>query len=112
MKATESKTEHQEERRAARRFEVGWELAVERADPKGRRFSQAGMLQNLSSSGAFFIFPKRVKVGTTLEVEIRVPMKEKSWMRYSAKIVRVKQHGSDYGVAVSFATARPAFIER
>ena len=112
MSVRKSKTESKEERRAARRFEVGWDLAVEGTDQRGRSFSQAGTLQNLSSSGAFFILPKRVKLGTTLELEIRVPMKGTSWMKYSGKIVRVKQQGSDYGVAVSFATARPAFIER
>ena len=107
-----TKTESNNERRAARRFEVGWDLAVEGTDQGGKRFSEAGTLQNLSSSGAFFLLPKRVKLGTTLEVEIRVPMKEKSWMKYSARIVRVKKQDSDYGVAVCFATARPVFIER
>ena len=112
MNPRKTKNSFKEERRAARRFEVDWDLAVEVADQRGRRFSQTGMLQNLSSGGAFFLLPKRVKLGTTLEVEIRVPMKEKSWMKYSANIVRVKQQDSDYGVAVSFATARPVFIER
>src|SRR5436189_3125519 len=112
MDVRKTKNEFNEERRAARRFEVGWDLAVEVADQRGGRLSHKGMLQNLSSSGAFFLLPKRLKLGTTISVEIRVPMKEKSWMKYSAKIVRVKHQGSDYGVAVSFASARPVFIER
>jgi hypothetical protein len=106
------KNDHSEERRAARRFEVTWAVAIKGKDQAGERFNEAGTLQNLSSRGAFFFLPKRVLPGARLEVEIRVPMKEKSWMKYSAKVVRVKRQKSNFGVAVNFATARPIFIER
>ena len=105
-------SEYKQERRAARRFEVAWDIAINGADQRGNGFTEGGMLQNLSSSGAFFLLPKRVKLGATLEVEIRVPMKEKSWMKYLAKVVRVKKQESEFGVAVTFASARPVFIER
>ena len=105
-------SEYKKERRAARRFEVDWDIAVEGANQRGNRVAERGRLQNLSSNGAFFLLPKRLNLGATLEVEIRVPMKEKSLMKYSAKVVRVKKNESDFGVAVNFATARPTFIER
>ncbi len=106
------KSDHSEERRAARRFEVTWAIAIKGKDQAGERFDEAGTLQNLSSKGAFFFLPKRVRLGARLEVEIRVPMKEESWMKYSAKVVRVKGQKSVFGVAVNFATARPIFIAR
>ena len=106
------KSEHNEERRTARRFEVAWEIAVDGADRSGKRFNEAGTLQNLSSRGALFLLPRHVELGVSLDVEIRVPMKEKSWMKYSAKVVRVKKQAAYFGVAVNFATARPTFIER
>jgi PilZ domain len=107
-----SKDEHKAERRTARRFEVSWDVTIEGAAPGGKRFNQAGRLQNLSSQGAFFLLPKRVRLGKGLEVEIRVPMKEKSWMKYSARVVRVQEQASGFGVAVNFDTTRPIFKER
>jgi hypothetical protein len=106
------KDEHKAERRAARRFEVSWDVAIEGAVSSGKRFNLAGKLKNLSSRGAFFLLAKRLKLGAGLDVEIHVPMKEKSWMKYSAKVVRVQKEESGFGVAVNFATTRPIFIER
>lgn len=107
-----SENNYIEERRSAKRLEVGWDLAVAGTDHAGSRFKHAGALQNLSSNGAFFYLPKRVKRGATLEVEIRVPMNQKTWMKYSAEVVRVSRVKTTFGIAVSFATARPAFIKR
>jgi|GEM_PF-1163135 len=106
------KSDHNEERRTARRFEVTWAVVIKGKDPAGERFDETGTLQNLSSRGAFFSLPKRVGLGARLEIEIRVPMKEESWMKYSAKVVRVNRQESSFGVAVSFPSARPTFIER
>lgn len=106
------KSEPNQERRTARRFEVAWDIAVEGADQTGKRYTEAGTLQNLSSRGALFLLPRRIELGESLEVEIRVPMKEKSWMKYSAKVVRIKKRAAHFGVAVNFASARPTFIER
>jgi hypothetical protein len=101
-----------EERRIARRFEIAWAVAIRGTDQAGKRFDEAGTLQNLSSRGAFFFLPKPVSPGAVLEVEIRVPMKEKSWMKYEARVVRVEKQKSEFGVAVNFATTRPLFVER
>ena len=105
-------SEHSEERRVARRFEVTWAVVIKGKDQAGTRFDETGTLQNLSSSGAFFFLPKQVRLGARLDVEIRVPMKKHSWMKYSAKVVRVNRQKSNFGVAVSFPTARPTFIEQ
>ena len=106
------KSKHNEERRTARRFEVAWDIAVDGADQSGKRFTEAGTLQNLSSRGALFLLARRIELGASLDIEIRVPLKEKSWMKYSAKVVRVNKEAAYFGVAVNFATARPTFIER
>jgi hypothetical protein len=107
-----NRSDYSEERRIARRFEVTWAIAIKGKDQAGKRFDEAGTLQNLSSTGAFFFLPIPVRPGARIVVEIRLPMKEKSWMQYSAKVVRVKRQKSNFGVAVSFATARPIFVER
>ena len=106
------KSKNNEERRTARRFEVAWDIAVDGADESGKRFTEAGTLQNLSSRGALFLLARQIEPGASLDIEIRVPLKEKSWMKYSAKVGRVKKEAAYFGVAVNFATARPTFIER
>ena len=106
------KTNHSEERRTARRFEVTWAVVIKGKDQAGERFDETGTLQNLSSRGALFFLPIGVRLGASLQVEIRVPMKDKSWMKYSAKVVRVQKQKSNFEVAVQFPTAKPIFIER
>jgi hypothetical protein len=106
------KSDHSEERRAARRFEVTWAVVIKGKGRAGERLDETGTLQNLSSRGAFFLMPRPVQPGARLEIEIQVPMKEESWMKYSAKVVRVRRHEASFGVAVKFPTARPTFIER
>ena len=105
------KSDHSEERRTARRFEVTWAVVIKGKDQAGERFDETGTLQNLSSRGALFFLPRPVRLGTSLQVEIRVPMKE-SWMKYSGKVVRVEKQKSSFEVAVQFPTAKPIFIER
>jgi hypothetical protein len=106
------KTNYSDERRTARRFEVAWTVAIKGKDQAGERFDETGTLQNLSSRGALFFLPRGVRLGTSLQLEIRVPMKEKAWMKYSAKVVRVEKQESSFEVAVQFPTARPIFIQR
>lgn len=111
-----SKKDYIEERRTARRFELAWTVVIKGESQTSERFDETCTLQNLSSRGAFFLLPNSVRLGAGLEVEIRVPlrvpMKEKSWMKYSAKVVRVGRQKSKFGVAVTFPTARPIFIKR
>ena len=106
------KSDHNEERRVARRFQVTWAVVIKGDDGSGERLDESATLQNLSSGGAFFFLPHPVRLGTRLDVEIQVPMKEGSWMKYSAKVVRVKRQEASFGVAVKFPSAKPTFIER
>lgn len=106
------KSDQSDERRTARRFPVAWAVVIKGKDQAGERLNATGTLQNLSSKGALFFLPKHIGLGTRLQVEIRVPMKANSWMKYSAKVVRVERIKSRYGVAVAFPTAKPTFIER
>ena len=105
------KSNRDEERRKARRFQVGWDVAVKGTDRTGRDFDETGMLGNLSSAGALLYLPRTVPVGARLELRIKVPFKKKNWMKYAAEVVRVKNQSVNIGIAVKFDTARPVFLE-
>ena len=100
-----------EERRKARRFQVGWDVAVKGTDLTGRGFDETGMLGNLSSVGALLYLPRAVPVGARLELRIKVPFKKKNWMKYAAEVVRVKGRSVNIGIAVKFDTPMPVFVE-
>lgn len=100
-----------EERRKARRFQVGWDVTVRGTDRAGRSFAEAGLIENLSSAGALLSLPRRVQIGTRLELRINVPFKKNNWMKYAAKVVRVKKGGDNIAIAVKFDTARPVFSD-
>ena len=101
-----------EERRKARRFQIGWDAAVKGMDHAGWGSEETANLENLSSLGAFLYLPRRVRVGARLELRIKVPFKKNSWMWYSAKVVRVRKVSGNIGVALRFDTARPLFADR
>ena len=101
---------HDDERRRARRFQVGWDVAVKGTDPTGVAFNETGMLENLSSIGALLYLPTALSVGARLELQIKVPLKKNKWMRYAAEVVRVTNNKVN-GIAVRFETSRPRFIE-
>jgi hypothetical protein len=86
-------------------------VAVKGTDQTGIGFDEAGILEDLSSIGAFLYLARRVQLGAKLELRIRVPFKTNNWMKYSAEVVRVKKTTGNTGVAVRFDTARPTFIE-
>lgn len=100
-----------EERRKARRFQVGWDVAIRGTDRAGRSFDEAGMIDNLSSAGALLYLPRQVRIGTRLELRIKVPFKKNNWMKYAAEVVRVKKGTEKIGIAVKFDTARPVFSD-
>jgi hypothetical protein len=106
-----AKSSHNKERRNARRFQVSWEVAIKGADPLGRTFDEFGSLENLSSRGALFFMPRRVKPGAKIELQIRVPLKKENWMKYSGEVIRVNKKSGGFGVAVMFDTVRPLFNE-
>ena len=106
------KTQHDEERRNARRFQVSWDVVVKGTDHAGSGFDEAGTLENLSSLGAFLYLPTCVDLGERLEVQIKVPFKRNNWMKYTAEVVRLEQANSRAGIALRFDTAAPVFIVR
>ena len=103
------KTDHNKERRDARRFFVSWEVAVTGRDA-GRQFDEAGILQNLSSRGAFLYLSRQCSPGEKIELQIKTPLKRNHWMKYSAEVIRVERESA--GVAVRFDTAVPVFVAR
>ena len=90
---------------------MGWPTRLTGIDESGTRFDQEVSLANLSSGGAYLVFPRPVAVGARLEVSIKVPFKRENWMRYSALVVRVDQSSSDIGVALRFDGFRPSFAQ-
>jgi hypothetical protein len=96
-----------EERRAARRFDVAWEIRVKGRDGAGAGFEEGGRLVNLSSRGAFLRLEKNCAVGRKLEVRIKVPSEHERWMAYSAEVVRLENSSPQAGIAVRFTRIRP-----
>jgi hypothetical protein len=105
------KSNHDDERRKARRFQLGWDVAVKGTDQSGTSFDETGMLQNLSSFGAMLCLRRTVPVGATVEVRIKVPLKKNNWMKYVAEVVRVKDQSASTVIGIKFGTARPVFEE-
>ena len=97
------------ERRRARRFRVGWDINVKGTDDAGLGFDEAGVLENLSSTGVFFYLSRPLRIGTKLEVSIKVPFRRENWMRYSAEVVRIESGSRRIGIAMKFDTVRPSF---
>lgn len=106
-----TKNNRDDERRNARRFQLGWDVAVRGTDQSGTSFDETGMLQNLSSFGAMLYLRRAVPVGATVEVRIRVPLRKNNWMKYVAEVVRVKGQSASTVIGVKFGTARPVFME-
>ena len=106
------KGQHYEERRNARRFQVGWNLAVKGTDSSGRGFNEEGILDNLSSLGAFLYLSRPVNLGERLELQIKIPFKRNNWMKYTAEVVRVAHSSRRAGVGLRFDTAVPVFVVR
>lgn len=106
------KTNHDNERRNARRFQVGWDMAVKGTDQAGSGFDEAGTLENLSSLGAFLYLPRCMNLGERLDLQIKVPFKRNNWMKYTAEVVRLEQASARAGVGVRFDRAVPVFVVR
>lgn len=101
-----------EERRMSMRHSLKWQATIESRDTGGVRFDEAGVIENLSATGAFFYISRTVRVGTQLNLEIRLPLKKENWMKYSAEVVRVEPAASRIGVGIKFDTVKPEFIAR
>jgi len=101
----------QQERRAAKRFQVSWPVVIKGAKAAERSIQESGKLENLSSRGALFLIGARVNTGLRLELRIKVPLKGQNWMKYSGKVVRVEKRADRFAVAMLFDNVRPLFDE-
>ncbi|HET9531366.1 MAG TPA: PilZ domain-containing protein [Blastocatellia bacterium] len=97
------------ERRGARRFAVGWNVTIKGTDGKGREFDETGVLQNLSSSGAFLYLTRPLGIGSKVDVRIRLPFQKENWMRYEAEVVRVEGGQLKTGIGMHFCAVWPIF---
>ena len=95
------------ERRRARRFAVDWEVVVRAKDAFGSNVDESGTLRNLSSRGALLSLHRNLRVGSRLELWIRMPSVPERWMTYSAEIVRIDHGWWGVGTATKFLTTRP-----
>jgi len=97
------------ERRRAKRFQVDWQIRAEGTEHNGRDFQEAGVLRNISSSGALLSLQKPLSTGTKLDIYIKLPMQGKKWMKYPACVVRVESTSAAIAAAVKFDAVRPDF---
>ena len=100
------------ERRMSVRHSLKWQATIEGRDTGGVRFDEEGVIENLSTTGAFFYISRPVQVGTHLNLEIRLPLKKENWMKYSAEVVRVEPANSRIGVGIKFDSVKPEFFTR
>ena len=97
------------ERRSAKRFQVDWQIRVERGDGTDGSLVENGVLQNLSASGALLLLQEPLSAGTQLDVYIQLPLNDRKWMKYPASVVRIEPGPTAVIAAVRFDSARPDF---
>jgi hypothetical protein len=97
------------ERRRAKRFQVDWQVRVEATEDNNGGFIEAGVLRNISSSGAMLFLATPLPAGTRLDIYVMLPIQGKKWMKYPARVVRVERGIAAVGAAVKFDSARPDF---
>ncbi|MEK6324677.1 MAG: PilZ domain-containing protein [Acidobacteriota bacterium] len=97
------------ERRRAKRFQVDWQIRVEGTDDGKDTFVEAGVLRNISSSGALLSLAKPLSAGTKLDIYVMLPLQGKKWMKYPARVVRVESGIAAVAAAVKFDSTRPDF---
>ena len=95
------------ERRITKRFQVDWQVQIHCEDSEGQVIN--GVLRNLSSSGALLTITDTLIPGTQLDLYIKLPLSEKKWMKYPARVVRIENDTDGIKTAVSFDCRRPEF---
>ena len=98
------------ERRRAYRFHINWPVAVRHNGDRSPDFEAPGNLVDLSSRGAYLSVRKKLRLGSKLDLWIRVPHEVERWMVYTAEIVRVEESSLGPRVAVRFTTVRAKFV--
>jgi hypothetical protein len=98
------------ERRTSVRRSLKWQATVKGSDSSGTSFGEVGLIENLSSTGAFLYLDRAIAVGSKIDLAIRLPFVKESWMKYSAEVVRIETVPQKTGIAIKFDTVRPTFI--
>ncbi len=97
------------ERRTSVRRSLKWQATINGSDCSGASFDEEGIVENLSSTGAFLYLSRKVDIGTKIDLAIRLPFQKENWMKYSAEVVRIENIPEKIGVGVKFDTIRPTF---
>jgi len=97
------------ERRAAKRFQVDWQILVESDGAGGERISKGGTLFNISSSGALLSLTSPLSTGANLDVYVKLPLTGPKWMKYPAEVIRVEVGDKAVAAAVRFQAVKPVF---
>ena len=97
------------ERRRAKRFQVGWQVRVEGTADGKASFTEAGVLCNISSSGALLTLARPLSKGAHLDIYVLLPLQGKKWMKYPARVVRIELGIAAVVAAVRFDSMRPVF---
>lgn len=98
------------ERRTSVRRSLKWEATVKGNDSSGTSFGEEGVIENLSSTGAFLYLSRDIAIGSRIDLTIRLPFQKENWMKYSALVVRIETISQKTGVGIKFDNIRPTFI--
>jgi PilZ domain len=97
------------ERRGCSRITIPYSARIRGIDISGQTFRQDVVIDNLSTSGAYFRLKQCVALGTRLTIIVTLSQRSsagasESMMVVRGSVVRIEpQPGGGYGVAVSFA---------
>ena len=97
------------ERRTSVRRSLKWHATVNGNDSSGASFDEEGLIENLSSTGAFLYLSRDIPIGSRIDLAIRLPFQKENWMKYSAQVVRIENVSQKTGVGIKFDTIRPTF---
>jgi PilZ domain len=100
------------ERRRLPRYKVHWPVKLTGRNDTGLRYFGEGVLENISARGAFLYADKAAQVGEKLDISIKLPLKQESWLIYSAEVVRVDYARARPGMALEFDFSIPAFTDK
>ena len=92
------------ERRRWTRYKVDWPFLVKRIG--GNRVLK-GVLHDVSARGLFGYTGIPIPLGTSVEISIRFPLGQGSWLRYSAEVIRVEGQDARLGIALKLESPRP-----
>jgi c-di-GMP-binding flagellar brake protein YcgR len=98
------------ERRTSVRRSLKWQATIKGNDSSGASFGEEGVIENLSSTGAFLYLNREVALGSRIDLTIRLPFQKENWMKYSALVVRIENISQKTGVGIKFDSIRPTFV--